>query len=122
MARSILLIDDDELLCDLLTDLLEMEGYRIASAGDGAQGLELLAGATFDLIILDLLMPRMDGVKFLRVLHERLASPPPVIVLSASASGAVLDELQFPGVRDVIRKPIQPGDLVARLARLFAAL
>jgi CheY-like chemotaxis protein len=117
--KSILLIDDDELLCELLADLLDLEGYQVTVAGDGEQGLAQLAAGQFDLIILDLLMPRMDGVRFLRAMGELYPDPPPVAVLSASATGEVLDALKVPGVVDVIRKPIQPSDLIVRIAALL---
>lgn len=119
MAKSILLIDDDELLCDLLASLLQLEGYATVQAGDGEAGLAQLANARFDLVILDLLMPRMDGIRFLRVLADRVASPPPVLVLSASATAAVAEEVRVPGVVGVVRKPVQPPELVARIAALI---
>jgi CheY-like chemotaxis protein len=119
--KSILLIDDDDLLCDLLSSLLELEGYRVTQAGNGIEGLARLKEDSFDLILLDLLMPLMDGVMFLRKLPEHMPAPPPVLVISASASGNVLDVLNVPGVAGILRKPISPPELLVHIAAALSA-
>lgn len=117
MGRRILLIDDDELLNDVLADFLELSGYDVVQAGNGRIGLERLAdSAPFDIIVLDLLMPEMDGVRFLNALSETGRTPPPVLVLSASATANVVESLDFPCVVGIVRKPIQPPALLDRLS------
>jgi CheY-like chemotaxis protein len=118
--KTILLIDDDELLCDLFTSLLELEGYRVVQATNGEDGLKKLSKGCFDLILLDLLMPLMDGVVFLRQMTNHVDAPPPVLVISASASGTVLDQLSVPAVVGVLRKPVSPADLIAHVAAALA--
>lgn len=125
MTKRILLVDDDELLCEVLASFLEMAGFAVVRASNGREGLERLADQpAFDLVILDLLMPEMDGIRFLRVVNKdgpQPPPPPPVLVLSASATADVVDALDFPCVVGVIRKPIQPPVLLERIAAIFGA-
>lgn len=117
MTQRILLIDDDELLCEVLASFLEMSGYTVVQAGNGREGLERLDEGAFDLIVLDLLMPEMDGIRFLR--NRGDAASPPVLVISASATADVVDTLDYPGVVGVVRKPIRPPALLERIAGIL---
>lgn len=120
MTRQILLIDDDSLLCEVLADFLELSGYSVNQAANGREGLERLAAADRpDLILLDLLMPEMDGIRFLGELGKLPQPLPPVLVLSASATANIVDALQFDCVAGVIRKPVQPPALIRRIADLI---
>ena len=121
MTQRILLIDDDELLCEVLAGFLEMTGYEVVQAGNGREGLEQLRAGVFDLIVLDLLMPEMDGIRFLRSRPGEAAggAAVPVLVISASATADVVDTLDFPGVVGVVRKPIQPPILLERIAAIL---
>jgi CheY-like chemotaxis protein len=119
-GKTILLIDDDELLCDLFTNLLELEGYQVVQAANGQEGLAELAKRKYDLILLDLLMPLMDGIVFLRQMPSQMDRVPPVLVISASASGAVLDQLTFPAVAGVLRKPVSSSELLKQVASALA--
>lgn len=117
MGKRILLIDDDELLCEVLVDFLELSGFAVTTAGNGRIGLERLTdGTAFDLILLDLVMAEMDGIRFLKAFEQRPGKRPPVMVLSASATADVVDALHFPDVVGVVRKPIQPRALLERIA------
>lgn len=116
MAR-ILIIDDDEILSGLLQLTLELEGYAVECAGDGDIGLKRACAEDFDLIILDLVMPRMDGIKFLRLLNDSGAARPPVMIVSSAASGPPTDQHRALGVVDIARKPVEPAELVARVRR-----
>lgn len=120
MAKRILLIDDDELLCDALAGFLEVAGYEVVQAGNGRLGLEALAsGPQYDLIVLDLLMPEMDGIRFLRSVTVGGGSVPPVLVLSASATADVASTLDFPCIAGIARKPILPAALLERVGALL---
>jgi CheY-like chemotaxis protein len=117
MGKRILLIDDDELLCEVLVDFLELSGFEMTTAGNGREGLDRLAGGgPFDLILLDLVMAEMDGIRFLRAYEELPGERSPIMVLSASATADVVDALKFPGVVGVVRKPIRPAALLERIA------
>ena len=119
-AKSILIVDDDQLRCELLAELLEDEGYVVRIAADGEAGLVAAAETLTDLILLDIIMPRIDGVRFLQMLPHRIANAPPVIVISGSldsVGGKTLEEL---GVRRKVRKPIDPADLLEQIEATFA--
>jgi CheY-like chemotaxis protein len=117
MGKHILLIDDDELLCEVLVDFLELSGYAVTTAGNGREGLARLDdGAPFDLILLDLVMAEMDGIRFLHAYEQLPGKRAPVMVLSASATADVVDALEFPDVVGVARKPIRPEALLERIA------
>lgn len=82
--RRILVVEDDKVIRSTLVDVLELEGYEARSAGDGEQALGVLADWKPDLIVLDLMMPRMDGRQFRVEQQKRPAlADIPVIVLSA---------------------------------------
>ncbi len=119
-GQSILMIEDDDLLSEVVASLLELEGYRVTLAEDGAVGLKRVAEQHYDLILLDLLMPQIDGVRFVRMMKDRMPDPPPVLVISASATGQILEDIKAEGVFDVLRKPVQPALLLARVAQVLA--
>lgn len=104
----VLLVDDDELLRDLLQLRLEVEGWEVATAADGAAAIVTLeSGARPDAIVLDLMMPVMDGLRFMRALTERVPNPPAVIVLSAVDKPEMRRDLLAAGAREVVRKPFE---------------
>jgi len=118
--KHILLVDDDVNLLTTLGDLLESEGYCVATAESGEVGLEALQTAIPDLIILDMNMPGMGGLGFLRALSDRKMAPrPPVYVFTARAN---FEEF-FEGL-DVVgfmAKPCEPDALLAEVARVLAS-
>ena len=117
MTRArILIVDDDELLCEMLASLFRMSGYEVAVAHDGEAGLTKLATDGADLVVLDLVMPKMDGLRFLRMLPERIAKPPRVIVASASATPDMDKNLGQAEIAAVVRKPVKPALLLATVA------
>ena len=113
MALRVLLIDDDARLAELLRAYLEPQGVALVHAGGGQAGLAALAQGGFDAILLDVMMPGMDGLEVLRRLRERHTVP--VIMLTArgdEADRVVGLEL---GADDYVGKPFSPRELLARL-------
>lgn len=106
-VRPLLLVEDDADLRDSLAQLLHEEGYRVVQARNGREALDLLAGIRPFVILLDLMMPEMDGEEFLAALTRGEAAEAggaiPVVVLTAAAPERRL----APDVREVLRKPIQ---------------
>jgi DNA-binding response OmpR family regulator len=112
MAR-ILLIDDDAKLISLLEDYLKPFGFEVTGAGDGPAGLEAVAAAGPDLVILDVMLPGWDGFEVCRRL--RAISTVPIIMLSAR--GEAVDRivgLEL-GADDYLPKPFEPRELVSRI-------
>lgn len=109
----ILVIDDEPRILNFLKLKLEMSGYKVMTAGNGPQALEMLAMDRPDLIVLDVLMPGMDGFEVLQ--RIRTESSVPVIILSArESSDDKVKGLQL-GADDYLAKPFSPDELVARI-------
>lgn len=109
----ILIVDDEPGVVSLLRDYLQEHGFRVASAANGRQALQVAAQFNPDLIVLDIMMPEMDGHAFLR--EYRRASDSPVIMLTArveETDKVVGLEL---GADDYVTKPFSPRELVARV-------
>ncbi len=117
---KVLVVDDEERVVNLLTRFLVAEGHSVQTAGDGATALERLARDQVDLVLLDLVMPRLNGLQVLDALGSH-TSVPPVIVLSAvnevSARVQALDR----GAVDFVSKPFHAAELVARIRRHLVA-
>jgi DNA-binding response OmpR family regulator len=112
LAR-ILIIDDDVRLGALLERLLKPEGFQVALVTDGLQGVRRATSEVFDLLVLDVMLPGMDGFEVLR--RVRAQSPVPIVMLTAKGSDndrVVGLEL---GADDYLAKPFNPRELVARI-------
>ena len=109
----ILIIDDDADLCDLLTDYLQQEGYETATAFDSQEGLKKAQSNEFSFIVLDVMLPGMNGFDVLREI--RLHSQVPVLMLTAR--GGEVDRIVGleMGADDYMPKPFNPRELVARI-------
>lgn len=125
LQPKILIVDDDTILSGLLQLTLELEGYDVETAPDGAEALTVLGDRDFDLIILDIVMPKMDGIKFLRVFHDRSVAAgkaqPPILVISSAVDGTLTEQHRALGVVGIARKPIEPAALVKRVGEALAA-
>ena len=109
----ILLVDDEERILTFLMSKLKASGYEVIAARDGAQALEQVKGQEPDLMVLDLVMPRMDGFEALKELRRFSAIP--VIVLSARGADADKIKGLSLGADDYLAKPFNPDELVARI-------
>jgi len=107
--NRILLIDDDIGLSDLLSQLLELEGFVLTQAYDGEQGLMMAQQQDFDLILLDVMLPKLNGFEVLRALRQRKQTP----VLMLTARGDEIDRvvgLEI-GADDYLPKPFNDREL-----------
>jgi DNA-binding response OmpR family regulator len=119
MRKTVLICDDDPLLVDLVRYRLGARGWTVIVARDGGEALRRLEEATPDAILLDAMMPVIDGYELLRRLRENEATAAtPVIMLTARKQEQdIVRALQL-GANDYMVKPFIPEELVARLARL----
>ena len=110
----LLLAEDERSLSRALVALLEKNSYSVDAASDGAEALELLAAGEYDAVILDLMMPKTDGMTVLRTLRAR-GSRVPVLVLTARSE--VEDKVRGldAGANDYLTKPFATAELLARL-------
>lgn len=115
--NRILLIDDDLGLSELLGQLLELEGFSLTFAHDGKTGLQLALTAEFDLILLDVMLPQMNGFEVLKALRSQKQTP----VLMLTARGDEIDRvvgLEI-GADDYLPKPFNDRELVARIKAII---
>ena len=111
----VLIVEDDPSLRDMLSDLLSGSGYRTVTANDGAAGLDTLRRAAPDLVLLDVAMPVMDGLTFLRRRSEQVCRPTvPVVVMSAQQRAF---EARTLGAQQFISKPFDLDDLLCVIDR-----
>jgi DNA-binding response OmpR family regulator len=113
VAKRILVVDDDENILNLEKTILEQKGFDVTSAAGGAEALDLLAGATYDLVLLDVMMPGVDGFTVCRKIKEdpRLKDVP-VIFLTAKGGGDALAEGFESGAVMYINKPFTANKLL----------
>jgi two-component system response regulator CpxR len=114
---NILLIDDDSELCSLLSEFLKREGFSVACEHEGAAGLAHALHEDIDLIVLDVMLPGMDGFEILRRLRQRSKVP----VLMLTARGEDVDRiigLEL-GADDYLPKPFNPRELAARIRAIL---
>jgi DNA-binding response OmpR family regulator len=119
MEERILILDDDQYVCDVVRIALESEGYRVESAPDGDLGLEMLYSGRFDLLLLDIMLPGKDGWEICRQIRAGHLKAMPVIMLTARSEEVdrVLG-LEL-GADDYVTKPFSPRELAARVKALI---
>jgi two-component system, OmpR family, response regulator len=117
MAASVLVVEDEPLGRNIISRILRGDGYEVIEAADGAEAKELLEDRSFDLIISDVVMPNLDGLKLLD--HIRRVSRTPVILMSGylfneSGKNSLLDKAEF------LQKPFDFSVLLSMARRLIA--
>ncbi|HEY6354619.1 MAG TPA: response regulator transcription factor [Burkholderiaceae bacterium] len=117
-SQAVLLIDDDTTLLELLGRHLQTSGYRVATAADGQTGIQLAARTRPDLVVLDVMMPGLDGWQVCDRLHD--LAPVPIILLTAKTEE--MDKLRGfrLGVDDFVSKPFSFAELAARVGAVLA--
>jgi len=109
----VLLVDDDELVRELVRVNLENEGYRVRACGSAEEGMAALAEERADLVLLDVLMPQVDGWEMLRRMQEEFGSGAiPVVMFSGSADDAARTEATTRGASGFVGKPFDVAQLV----------
>jgi DNA-binding response OmpR family regulator len=120
MSETILLIDDDPTLLELLAEQIHMSGYQVLMTNRGEEGIALALEKEVDLVVLDVMMPGMDGWEVCRRLRE--VSTVPILMLTAK--GEEIDKLRgfHLGVDDYVSKPFSFAEVVARIHALLARI
>ena len=110
-SASVLLVEDDRDICEAVSAVLEAEGYTVLTAGNGQEALKILERGQPCVVLLDLMMPVMDGWDFMeQVKKTRRLEDLPVVVVSAYS------ERKAEGVRRVLKKPLDVNQLLAAVA------
>jgi len=113
MGTKLLIIEDEVTLRETLAYNLTQEGYQVTQSGDGAEALELARADKFDLIVLDIMLPGLDGLSFCRILRKEQTTP----IIMLTARGGEVDRIVGleSGADDYIVKPFSLGEFLARV-------
>ena len=123
MAKKILAVDDEKAIVRLVQVNLEREGYQVVTAYDGREALENVASERPDLVVLDVMMPYMDGFEVLQQLKKDPETRDiPVIMLTAKAQDADVFRGWQSGVDCYLTKPFNPMELKAFVKRVFKSI
>jgi len=117
-TKTILLVDDDRELIDGLRTLLEKQGYRVVIANDGHQAKSVIYNQKPDLVILDMMMPRMGGYPVLEHFRGK-PDTPPIIMITANEGSRHKAYAEYLGVVDYIRKPFAMERLLEAVNKAF---
>ena len=115
MKGKILIVDDEETPRKSLSDILRLEGYQVEAKGDGRSAVIALSEENFDLMLLDLKMPGMDGIQ---VLEEAVKTSPNTIVVMLTANGSMESAIEAlrQGAHDYLLKPAAPNEILTSVA------
>lgn len=117
---TILILEDDNMLLSSVMEILELNGYTTYGAGTGTQGLEMAAHYQPHLIITDVHMPSMDGVRFIKTLRQQPATQStPVIIMTASDDMLALGDIHH-YADSFLRKPFDPTVLLSQIESLLS--
>ncbi|MGI8757955.1 MAG: response regulator transcription factor [Acidimicrobiales bacterium] len=117
---TVLVVDDDLVILKLLQVNFEMEGFSVLTATDGIEGLSAAREERPDVIVSDVMMPRMNGLELVAALEADAGTRDiPVILLSARAQGTDVTNGLAAGADDYVTKPFEPLELVDRVNRLL---
>ena len=119
-TRRILCVDDDKDTCDMLTTLLELEGYETVQSQTAAEALSLATAETFDLIMLDWKLREITGIELCQKIISSGVSTP-IIFCSGNDSPAALKEAMSAGASGFLIKPVDPGRLLQTVSRLVGS-
>jgi len=120
----VLLVEDNAVNRKLATALLEKHGYSAATAQNGKEALEILEGERFDLILMDVQMPVMDGLEATRLIRAKERATGghiPIVALTAHAMKGDRERCLAAGADDYVAKPIRIADVIAAMGRAFSS-
>ena len=116
--NHILVVDDDDRIRELLRRYLSQLGYRVTTSPDGEKARQLLEQLMFDLVVLDVMMPKMDGFELLQHIRQRDKVTPVILLTARGESSDRIEGLKI-GADDYIAKPFEPEELALRIAAVL---
>ncbi len=120
MSKSILAIDDSNSVRNIVEFALKSRGYNVTSAIDGQAALKLIEDSQFDLVVLDIHMPILDGLSLLQIVRDRPdGAALPILVLTTEGQEADRDRALALGATDYLVKPFKPTELLERAEKLL---
>ena len=116
--KHILVVDDEEAIRDLLVEIITRQGHRVTTAAEGREAIDLLGAHRFDLVITDMLMPRVGGAEVVRA-AKAIDLDYPVIVMTAFPSEEASAPLERLGVINYLTKPFPVDAIIEAVAKLL---
>lgn len=115
--KTILVVEDDQVFLEILIDELSKAGFKVVTAHDGEEGLQAALGQLPDLIVIDILMPKMDGITMLKKIRESEAGKKiPLLILTNLSDNQTIDTALENGAYDfLVKSDWEPKDLVKRI-------
>lgn len=116
--KKILIVEDDQFLREFYQELLQAEGYSTDTAVDGEEGLRKVISGGYDLVLLDIILPKIDGMQILREAHEHSPKAPngPVVVLTNLGQDAIIKECFNLGVEGfLIKSALNPDQILTEI-------
>jgi DNA-binding response OmpR family regulator len=117
---NILFAEDDRLMQKIVVRALVRLGYEVTTVDDGIEALEAIKQEEYDLVILDLFMPRLSGYEVVEHLREKLKSNIPVLIMSRSHTDDAIHKAYTAGANEYIVKPFMPEELIIKVTRMLA--
>jgi two-component system, cell cycle response regulator DivK len=121
-AKKVLIAEDSSVIQNLTRKILQIQNYDIFSAKNGTQVLEMLAKEDYDIILMDINMPQMDGIecaKRIRALDNKKKSQIPIVAITGNAINYSLEDFRSVGIDDYLQKPLNFDLLVETVKRLI---
>ncbi len=120
-GKLVLIVDDDDSVRELMEFVVKKEGFRLEKASDGEEALQKARTLSPDLILLDLMLPKLGGFEILRELQSEETVNIPIVIITGRYTERSTSEMikQEPNVKDFIEKPLKPPLLVAVLHRIL---
>jgi CheY-like chemotaxis protein len=116
----VLVVEDEDAIRALLVAALRREPFEVDAAGDGAEALELTASHEYAVIVLDLMMPRLNGFDFLDAFYARSPAPRSVVVVLTAFDDSMIGKLRSDQVHAIVRKPFDVPQLVSMVREVTA--
>lgn len=110
---TILVVDDEEYIRKFIQRILEEVGFRVVAVSNGQEAIDKISSSNINLVLLDIVMPGMDGFQTLELIREK--SEIPVIMVTGLGKATLIDTSLGIGADDYIKKPFRSGELVARI-------
>ena len=120
-SPDVLVVDDDPDLREIVREMLHLSGYEVRCAGNGQEAVEAVAQKMPAVVLLDMLMPVMDGWQCARELRARYGRAVPIVVVTAAEHARARAD-QIDGANDVLSKPFEMDDLLRLVARYAAKI
>lgn len=117
-VKKVLIIEDEQSILKLLSYNLEQEGYDVEGTMDGRDGLDLALENTYDMVLLDLMLPNMDGMEICRTLRQEKIEVPIIMLTAKDTEIDKILGLEI-GADDYITKPFSPREVIARMKAIF---